>query len=78
MSFIRIWRNAQNPRVTQGELAIRLGVTQSAVSQAERSGTCSPALAARAHAVLGIPLLSLLYPDAYLWEPKECANSGTD
>lgn len=55
MSRIRNWRNAQSPKISQVELAERLGTTQSHVSEIENSeDLVTLDLAAKVFAVTGV------------------------
>ena len=79
MNPLRTWRHAQNPVMSQKSLGKLLGgANQSAIGQAERLGRCSQRLAERAHSILGVPLLCLLYPDSYPWQAESSVNSGKE
>lgn len=55
MSSLRNWRNAQSPKVSQAELAVRLNTTQSHVSEIENSeDAISMELAGKVFDVTGV------------------------
>jgi len=58
---IRSVRKAKE--MTQIDLAAAVGTTQSVISRLENGARPSVELAPRLSAILGIPVLNLLYPD---------------